>query len=598
VSRFSGLPCQFSVFQMKKKTIGYLLGISAILIILILNFLGIFELLEYKSYDFRLKLRGQKNPTGEIVIAAIDEDSMDKVGRWPWDRSVHAELIKKLVSAGVKTIGFDVLFIEKSNPQSDKLLSDAMMKSHRCVNEILFEVVKGVSVKAKPPIEGIIKSSLLLGSPNIFPETDGVVRKMMPVIEYQGVIYPHISVAIASAYLNKPWQELVKNLSLDINGEMLINYGGEFETFRYVSYSKIIDGDVDAKIFKDKIVLIGYAAAGLGDRHVTPFSPAMPGIETIANNINAFINSDFISYPNVWAGFLSVVIVGLILTFFLPKLSPWKSTLLTIFIFIFWSFICNYYFAERKIWLEYVPTASLIIFSYISITSWRFITEEKEKRWLKKAFGQYLSPLVINELQKNPDALTLGGKRVELTVLFSDIRGFTTISEASTPEEVVALLNEYLTKMTEVVFKYEGTLDKFIGDAVMAFWSAPLLQSDHAKRAVFCAIDMMEELAKLQKKWRAEKRPIIDIGIGVNTGDMIVGNMGSIERMDYTVIGDNVNLGSRLETLNKEFATHIIISESTYNYVKDLVKTKSLGTTKVKGKEKQVEIFEIIGRQV
>ncbi|PKM92912.1 MAG: hypothetical protein CVU80_00825 [Elusimicrobia bacterium HGW-Elusimicrobia-4] len=582
---------------MNQKTIGHLLGISAILIIIVLNFLGIFELLEYKSYDFRLKLRGQKNPTGEIVIAAVDEESLEKLGRWPFDRSVHAKLIEKLVKAGVKTIGFDVLFIEKSNPQSDKLLSDAMMKSHRCVNEILFEVVRGVSVKSKPPLESIIKSSLLLGSPNIFPETDGVVRKMKPVIEYQRTLYPNISVAIASAYLNKPWQDLVKNLSLDINSEMLINYRGEFETFKYISYSKILAGDFSTKLLKNKIVLIGYAAAGLGDRHVTPFSPAMPGIETIANNINAFINSDFISYPNAWAGFLSVVIVGLILTFFLPKLSPWKSTLLTIFIFIFWSFICNYYFAERKIWFEYVPTASLIVFSYISITSWRFITEEKEKRWLKKAFGQYLSPVVINELQKNPDALTLGGKRQEMTVLFSDIRGFTTISESSTPEKVVALLNEYLTKMTEVVFKYEGTLDKFIGDAVMAFWNAPLPQNDHAKRAVFCAIDMIDELAKLQQKWSTEKRPVLDIGIGVNTGDMVVGNMGSIERMEYTVIGDNVNLGARLESLNKEFKTHIIISEATYQYVKDFVKTKSLGMTKVKGKEKPVEIFEVIGKK-
>ncbi|MBI5573991.1 MAG: adenylate/guanylate cyclase domain-containing protein [Elusimicrobia bacterium] len=582
---------------MKKKTIGYLIGVSAILVILVLNFFCVFDLIEYKSYDFRLKLRGQKNPTGEIVIAAIDEESLDKLGRWPWDRSIHAKLIEKLISAGVRVVGFDVLFIEKSNRQSDDKLSNAMMKSQRCVNEILFEVVMGVPVKSKPPLEDIIKSSLLLGSPNIFPETDGVVRKMKPVIEYRGTLYPHISVAVASAYLNKPWQELVKNLSLDGHGEMLINYGGEFETFKYISYSRILAGDFNAELLKNKIVLIGYAAAGLGDRHVTPFSPAMPGIETIANNINSFINSDFISYPNAWAGFLSVVIVGLILTFFLPKLSPWKSTLLTIFIFISWSFICNYYFADKKIWLEYVPTASLVIFSYISITSWRFITEEKEKRWLKKAFGQYLSPLVINELQKNPDALTLGGKRQEMTVLFSDIRGFTTISEASTPEKVVALLNEYLTKMTEVVFKYEGTLDKFIGDAIMAFWNAPLPQNDHAKRAVFCAIDMMDELAKLHEKWRAEKRPVLDIGIGVNTGDMVVGNMGSVERMDYTVIGDNVNLGARLESLNKEFATHIIISESTYQYVKDFIKTKPLGTTKVKGKEKPVEIFEVIERQ-
>ncbi|MDD5688573.1 MAG: adenylate/guanylate cyclase domain-containing protein [Elusimicrobia bacterium] len=579
---------------MKQKKIGYILGILSILVILVCDILGVFQLLEYKSYDYRLRLRGLKNPTGEIVIAAIDESSLEKLGRWPWDRSVHAKLIDKLVKAGVKTIGFDVMFLEKSNAQSDNILAEAMKRSKRCVNEILFEINKGVVVNAKPLLKEMEDGSLSLGSPNIFPEIDGVVRKVKPVIEYQGKLYPHISVAVASAYLNKPWQDLVKNLPLDANDELLINYCGEFETYKYISYYKIIRGEVDEKLLKNKIVLVGYAAAGLGDRHVTPFSPTMPGIETIANNINAFINSDFISYSNVLTSLLIIIIVGGILVFFLPKLSPWKSTLLAVLVFAVWSWVCRYYFIEKKIWIEYVPTTFLIFLTYISITAWRFITEEKEKRWLKKAFGQYLSPLVINEIMKNPDALALGGKRQEMTVLFSDIRGFTTISEASTPEEVVALLNEYLTKMTEIVFKHEGTLDKFIGDAVMAFWNAPIPQKDHAQRAVLCGVEMIQELKKLQDKWRAEKRPIIDIGVGINTGDMVVGNMGSIERMDYTIIGDNVNLGARLEGLNKEFRTHIIVSESTYLHVKDIVKTKPLGTTKVKGKEKAVEIYEVI----
>jgi len=270
--------------------------------------------------------------------------------------------------------------------------------------------------------------------------------------------------------------------------------------------------------------------------------------------------------------------------------------MLTASVFVIWLATTFYYFICKQVWVEYTPVALLIIFIYILITTWRFFTEEKEKRWLKKTFGQYLSPAVINEIMKSPDALALGGKRQEMTVLFSDIRGFTTISEASSPEEVVALLNEYLTKMTEIVFKYQGTLDKFIGDAVMAFWNAPVEQKDHPRRAVLCAIDMIEELKKLQVKWRAEGKPVLDIGIGVNTGDMVVGNMGSLERMDYTVIGDNVNLGSRLESLNKEFKTHIIISESTYNNVRDIVNARSLGSTKVKGKEKAVQIYGVEGR--
>lgn len=582
---------------MKRKAIAYLLGVVAIFIILILNFLGTLDLLEWKSYDFRMKLRGQKEPTGEIIIAAIDEPSLARYGRWPWDRIIHARMVDKLTEADVKTIGFDVFFSEKSNPESDRLLAEAVIRSRRSVSEIYFEVENMVAVKAHPPSDEIINGSVSLGYPYVAPEMDGIIRKIMPVMRYKDELYPHISVAIAAAYLGKPWKEVVREIPLDNYGEMLVNHCGGFETFKYIPYCDILDGKIDKEELKDKIVLLGFAASGLFDRHATPFSPTLPGIETVANNINTCLNSDFISYPRSWSGFLSIIIVGCILTFFLPKLSPWKSTILTLSVFALWSIICVYYFIGKQVWIEYIPSAFLIFLSYISITSWRFITEEKEKKWLKKAFGQYLSPVVINEIMKNPDSLVLGGKRQEITVLFSDIRGFTTISEACTPEEVVALLNEYLTKMTEIVFKYEGTLDKFIGDAVMAFWNAPIPQEDHAQRAVFCAIEMMDELAILQDKWRAENRPIIDIGLGINTGEMIIGNMGSIDKMDYTVIGDNVNLGARLESLNKEFKTHIIISEATYRLVQGTVEVKDLGTTNVKGKTKPVEIYEVKGRK-
>ena len=581
---------------MKQKNVAYLLGVFAILLVIVLNFFGVFQTLEYKSYDYRIRNRMANIISDKIVIAAIDENSLEHLGRWPWDRSIQARMIQKLTRAGAKTIGVDILFIEKSNEQSDTALEEAVKESKRCVNELLFEIDRGIPKKQKLPISGIVKYSIGIGFPNVFPEIDGVVRKVKPTIEYQKKLYPHVSVSIASAYMEKPIEELLNNVPLDDNGEMLINYAGGFETFKYISYYDILEGKINDEVLKDKIVLIGYAAAGLGDRHVTPVSPVMPGIETIANNVNAFINSDFISYSSGLFGFLTIIVIGGILAFFLPKLSSWKSTFLVITVFVIWFLISRYYFVEKKVWVEYVPVTFLIFFSYLSITSWRFITEEKEKRWLKKAFGQYLSPLVINEIMKNPDALALGGKRQEMTVLFSDIRGFTTISEALTPEGVVTILNEYLTKMTEIVFKYEGTLDKFIGDAVMAFWNAPIPQNDHTQRAVYCAIEMIEELKKLQEKWRAENKPIMDIGIGINRGDMVVGNMGSIERMDYTVIGDNVNLASRLEGLNKEFRTHIILSESAYQVIKDTVLTKPLGTTKVKGKEKLVQIYSVEGK--
>ncbi|MEW6040639.1 MAG: adenylate/guanylate cyclase domain-containing protein, partial [Elusimicrobiota bacterium] len=261
----------------------------------------------------------------------------------------------------------------------------------------------------------------------------------------------------------------------------------------------------------------------------------------------------------------------------------------------FYFFLTEYFiFAKFNFHMDFLKPGLSIILSFSGVMGYRLLTEEKEKRWIKKTFSYYLSPTVIDELAGNPDKLRLGGERKILTVLFSDIRNFTTISEKLNPEEVVGILNEYLSAMTDIVFKHSGTLDKFIGDAIMAFWGAPIYSEDHAEKAVECALEMIDKLKELQEEWKRQNKPIIDIGIGINTGEMVVGNLGSHQRMDYTVIGDNVNLGSRLEGLNKQYATHIIISEATNEAIKHKFKSKSLGQVSVKGKEKPVTIFELL----
>jgi adenylate cyclase len=234
---------------------------------------------------------------------------------------------------------------------------------------------------------------------------------------------------------------------------------------------------------------------------------------------------------------------------------------------------------------------------YLGISVYRYITEEREKKKIRNAFQYYLTGSVINEMLKDPSKLKLGGDKKDLTVLFSDIRGFTTVSEKMSPEELVHLLNEYLTAMTNMVFKYDGLLDKYMGDAVMAVFGAPLDQPDHAFRACRTALGMMEELKKLQKKWAEEGKPVLDIGIGINSGDMVVGNMGSDMRFDYTVMGDMVNLGSRLEGVNKEYGTNVIISEYTYNDVKDELFCRELDSVIVKGKKLPVKIYELLGER-
>jgi len=228
------------------------------------------------------------------------------------------------------------------------------------------------------------------------------------------------------------------------------------------------------------------------------------------------------------------------------------------------------------------------------ITVYRVLTEQREKKYIRQTFSKFVSKSVVDELLKDPDKLKLGGEKKILTVLFSDIRGFTTISERLTPEALVEHLNEYLQAMTDIVFKYLGTLDKYVGDEIMAFWGAPIPQEDHAVLAARASVEMMRVLGELNRKWVAEGKPELHIGIGLNTGDMVVGNMGSSSRMDYTLMGDNVNLGARLEGTNKVYGTNIIISEATYEYVKDHIVARELDLIRVKGKELPVKIYELI----
>ncbi len=252
-------------------------------------------------------------------------------------------------------------------------------------------------------------------------------------------------------------------------------------------------------------------------------------------------------------------------------------------------------FEEQGLWMNITYPVFNLVLVYLGITGYRYMTEEKEKKKIRGTFQLYLTGSVIEEMLKHPEKLKLGGEKKDLTVLFSDIRRFTSISEGMTPEALVKLLNEYLSHMTDVVFKYDGLLDKYIGDAIMAIWGAPLDQPDHVQRACHAGLGMMEELRKLCRKWGTEGLPLLNIGVGINTGPMVVGNMGSHRRFNYTVIGDSVNTGSRLEGLNKIYGTNIIISEMVYERVQNDFLVRELDLVRVKGKDRPVKIYELLG---
>jgi adenylate cyclase len=332
---------------------------------------------------------------------------------------------------------------------------------------------------------------------------------------------------------------------------------------------------------------------------VTPFSSVYPGVEIHATVIDNVLRQNFLQ-RTAWTSlvdFLTIIGLGFIVGLVLPRFSAVRGILFSGAVLAGFVVVNTLLFTKLNLWFNLVYPLLSVLAVYVGVTLYRYITEEREKQKIRGAFQYYLTASVINEMLKDPTKLKLGGDKKKLTVLFSDIRGFTTISEKLSPEDLVHLLNEYLTSMTDLVFKYEGLLDKYMGDAIMAVWGAPLDQPDHAERACRTALEMLAELRKLQAKWTAEGRPPMDIGVGINTGDMVVGNMGSQMRFDYTVMGDSVNLGSRLEGINKEYGTNIVISEFTYEAVKDSLFCRELDSVRVKGKKLPVKIYELLGER-
>jgi adenylate cyclase len=441
---------------------------------------------------------------------------------------------------------------------------------------------------------------------NMNPDVDGTLRWEMLAVEYQGDYYAPIGLQAARLYRDVPPEKMALDFSgavqvgdtvipTDEFGRMLINYRGPNKTFPMHPISDLLDRTIPAGAFKDKIVLIGATAIGIYDLRVTPFSTNMAGIEKHASVVDNILRGDFLR-RTLDLDIPLIFVFTLILGILIPRLGAKAGAALFLLVFAGYSLFVHYLFASKGIWFSYIYPASALFFGYTSQTAYRFFTEERRARDIRKMFSSYVSKRIVDELIRDPSKAKLGGDRKEITVLFSDIRGFTNFSEKHQPEEVVSLLNEYLGAMTQIVFEHDGTLDKFVGDAIMALWGAPVGQPDHAERACRCAVDMITKLNELQNKWTAEGKYAIDIGIGINTGDMVVGNMGAEgKKMDYTVIGDNVNLGARLESLTRKYNNHIIISEYTYGKVKDIVKVNELGSVTVKGKERPVEIYDLVG---
>lgn len=394
------------------------------------------------------------------------------------------------------------------------------------------------------------------------------------------------------------------------DGTVLINYVGPYGTYQHVSMASVLDGtakdgSATADIFHDKIVLLGATAQGIGDLRNTPFQSngaSYMGVEVHANIIDNLLHygepartflTRGIREEGIDLGF--ILFFGLGIGYLCHRLRPLYATLTVVIALAAFTVFVYYAFTAWGRWYSFVIPAGTLIATYASIISFRTMFEEREKRKIRKTFGQYLSPGVIALIDKDPERyIRPGGDQKVLSVMFTDIRGFTTLSEGMTPNELVEWLNEYLSAMTDILFRHQGTLDKYIGDAIMAFWGSPYPQEDHAVAACRCGLEMNRCLDELNVKWRAEGKKEAAMGVGINTGPVNVGNMGSAKRLSWTVMGDNVNLASRLEGLTKEYHIRTILSEGTYLQVKDEFVCREVDKIRVKGKLQPVTIYELL----
>ena len=659
-------------------------SILVVAVVIIAYFYGInfLDMMELKTIDLRFNSRGKVPPGPQVVLAVIDEKSLDQEGKWVWPRSKMADLVTQISKAGAKVIAFDIGFLEpdeksliriikdiknkaehtdirnamfidylehlQSQSDYDGLLAEAIKKSsakvvlgyffqmgwtgleHIDEKDLLmhtenskgsmYKIVRYESsaarnvplIEAKVPqsnIKEISDSTDFSGYFNMIPDPDGVVRRIPGVFKFNDMLYAPLSIVSASVYLDDPISvyvdehgvEIIKigksSIPTDKYGQILINYRGPERTFPHISIADILNGNIDKNEFKNKIVLVGATAQGIYDLRVSPFATAFPGLEIHANILDSILSKDFLHQPE-WVGvfdILAITVAGLLLAFFLPRTGVITGAIIAAMLFFGHILLCHFLFSGKGWIINLVYPLSVIVILYIGITTYRYLLELKQKQFIKNAFSTYLAPSVVKHLVDSPEKLVLGGEEREITAFFSDVEGFTSISETLSPHELVELLNEFLTEMTEIILDHEGTVDKFEGDAIIAFFGAPNFLENQAETACMACIEMQKRLSKLRKKWKKEGKPELFMRIGISTGPAVVGNMGSRNRMDYTMMGDTVNTAARLEGVNKLYGTYTLISQTTYAAAGDWSLTREIDSINVVGKNEPISIYQLLG---
>jgi adenylate cyclase len=640
-----------------------LIGIAALRIA---DFAPIEEL-RVRTFDSFQRIDPRVKTARPVTIVDIDEKSLaSKLGQWPWPRTRMADLITNLTRLGAVVIAFDVVFSEPDRlnpdvaadtfrdldeetraklhalPSNDQIFADAMRRSRVVLGESgLPQVVKeldttlpvtGLAMLGEDPqrfmfdFPGLLRNTQVLenaaggrGLFSIRPERDGIVRRVPMIMQAQGTTMPSLSFEMlrvatgTDTIFIKTDQAGIQSIGVkgfqiptDRNGQLWVHFARNDPSI-YISAVDVIEGTAPPEKIRGKLVLIGPSAAGLNDIKTTPVSRAMPGVEIHAQVLEAALTKSLLSQPpyGPLLEFGAAILLGILVIAFAPRLGPVTlvavgALFATVLVGTSW-----YFYTQHRLLIDFTYPLLSTTAIYLTLIFAAFVREQAQRRQIRSAFGQYLSPALVEQLAQSPEKLKLGGEEREMTIMFSDVRGFTTISESykHDPQGLTALMNRFLTPLTNAILARKGTIDKYMGDAIMAFWNAPLDDNEHQLNACEAALDMLERIDVLNKEREIEAQNgghayiPINVGVGLNTGTCVVGNMGSNLRFDYSVLGDSVNLASRLEGQSKEYGFPIIVGSKTALAVKDKFAILELDFIMVKGKKEPEVIYAIAGRE-
>ncbi|HEY0234467.1 MAG TPA: CHASE2 domain-containing protein [Afipia sp.] len=624
------------------------------------------EELRLRIFDTYQLIHPRETTQRPVVIIDIDEKSLAKFGQWPWPRTRVADMVQRLNHLGAAAIAFDIVFAEadrlspnlaadsfrdideatsrhlRSLPSNDQVLADVIRKAPVVLGESgLPYVVEQPAIKL--PLTGLATlggdpEPFLLNFPGLLrnvpvleeaapgrglftirTERDGIVRRVPVIMMAQGNLMPSLTfemlrvVTKADTILVKSDDAGVKSVGVpgfeiptDRNGQLWVHFA-KHDNARYVSALDLLEGRVGADLIAQRLVLIGTSAVGLLDVKTTPLDPVMPGVEVHAQVLEAALTGQVLSQPNyaIGAELLAAILFSIAIIWLAPILSPlallaFGAVVVALLIGTSW-----YFFVYEKLLIDFTFPLVASTAIYLTLVYSSYVNEQRQRRRIRSAFSQYLSPALVEQLAQSPEKLKLGGEERDMTIMFSDVRGFTSISESykHDPQGLTSLMNRFLTPLTNAILDRRGTIDKYMGDAIMAFWNAPLDDTGHQINACEAALDMLDRIevlnAERASEAASEGKPFIplNVGIGLNTGTCVVGNMGSNLRFDYSVLGDSVNLASRLEGQSKSYGVPIIAGSRTAMAAKDRFAILELDYITVKGKKEPEVIYAITGRE-